>query len=130
MHNPLIWTYLAYLTLAIGMTIWVAYTLHRNGAIFLVDAFAGNQALAASVNHLLVVGFYLVNIGFIGLAIRYGDRPIDTASAVEEVAVRVGRALLVLGFMHFANVWVFNRMRVHARLHQAPPPVEPDQRLA
>ena len=62
-----VWTYLAYLGISVALTIWVARTLHKNGRIFLVDNFLGNESLADSVNHLLVVGFYLVNIGFVTL---------------------------------------------------------------
>ncbi len=49
-------SYLLYLAISIAVTIWVARTLHRSGRVFLVDAFGGNEALADSVNHLLVVG--------------------------------------------------------------------------
>ncbi|MDQ3266018.1 MAG: hypothetical protein M3Y59_20590 [Myxococcota bacterium] len=55
-------TYLAYLVISIGITVWVARTLQQNGRVFLVDAFLGKETLADSVNHLLVVGFYLVNL--------------------------------------------------------------------
>src|SRR5215471_292632 len=61
--------YFSYLAISIALTIWVARTLHRNGRVFLIDAFRGNVDLADSVNQLLVVGFYLVNIGYIALAL-------------------------------------------------------------
>src|SRR5688572_32697824 len=70
--NWLITTYLTYLAISIALTVWVARTLHKNGRIFLVDSFHGNESLADSVNHLLVVGFYLINIGYVTLALRYG----------------------------------------------------------
>ena len=70
--NATVWTYLIYLAISVTLTVWVAKTLHKNGRIFLVDAFAGNEPLADSINHLLVVGFYLVNIGFVNLALKYG----------------------------------------------------------
>src|SRR6202012_1423895 len=76
--TPLAWTYIAYLTLSILLTVWVAATLHKNGRLFLVDSFLGNVPLADSVNHLLVVGFYLINIGFVTLALKYGDKATDT----------------------------------------------------
>src|SRR5438034_8207734 len=60
-------TYLVYLGISVAMTVWVARTLHKNGRIFLVESFLGKEALADSVNHLLVVGFYLINIGFVTL---------------------------------------------------------------
>src|SRR5467141_1190101 len=99
-----VWTYLAYLAISIGVTIWVARTLHKNGRIFLVDSFLGNEALADSVNHLLVVGFYLVNVGYVSLALKYGGKPSTLAEAIEILSTKIGVVLLVLGVMHFANI--------------------------
>ncbi len=61
-------TYLVYLAISIALTVWVAQTLHKNGRVFLVDVFHGNEPLADSVNHLLVVGFYLIKLGYVSLA--------------------------------------------------------------
>ena len=65
-------TYVLYLAISIALTLWVGRTLYNNGFLFLVDVFRGNEALAHSVNHLLVVGFYLVNFGFVSLHLRLG----------------------------------------------------------
>src|SRR3977135_723382 len=94
-------TYVAYLLVSIALTIWVARTLHKNGRIFLVDSFLGNQPLADSVNHLLVVGFYLINIGYVALALKYGDKATDARTALEILSTKVGLVLVVLGVMHF-----------------------------
>src|SRR2546423_14586271 len=96
-----VWMYLAYLAISVALTIWVARTLHKNGRIFLVDSFLGNEPLADSVNHLLVVGFYLVNIGFVTLALKYGDKAVNAQTALEILSSKVGLVLVVLGFMHF-----------------------------
>src|SRR6476646_6059688 len=106
-----VWTYLAYVVLSVGLTVWVARTLHRNGRIFLVDAFHGNTELADSVNHLLVVGFYLINIGYVSLALRTaGNLPV-VREGIELVSGKIGVVLLVLGIMHFGNLYVFSRLR-------------------
>ena len=123
--TPIVWTYLSYLAISIAMTIWVAKTLHKNGRIFLVDSFGGNAALADSINHLLVVGFYLINIGFVALALREVQAPGDLQGVLEILSRKVGVVLLVLGAMHFFNLVVFSKMRRRALLHQAPPPLPP-----
>ena len=120
-------TYLFYLVISFGMTIWVARTLHKNGRVFLVDSFNANENLADSVNHLLVVGFYLINFGYITLTLKYGTKPLNLQEAMEFLSTKVGLVLLVLGFMHLFNVYVFSRMR--RRAHQIQPPVQPDQKL-
>ena len=119
----IVWTYAAYLAISISLTIWVARTLHKNGRIFLVDTFLGNQGLADSVNHLLVVGFYLINIGYVTLALKESARPATVSGSLEMLSSKVGLVLLVLGGMHFFNLLVFSRMRRRAVLRHAPPPV-------
>jgi hypothetical protein len=120
-----VWTYLAYLAISVALTIWVAKTLHKNGRIFLVDSFLGNEPLADSVNHLLVVGFYLINIGFVTLALKYGDKAADAQSALETLSSKVGLVLVVLGVMHFFNLFVFAKMRRRASQHRTTPPMIP-----
>ena len=119
-------TYLVYLAISVALTIWVAHTLHKNGRIFLVDVFHGNEQLADSVNHLLVVGFYLVNLGYVSLALRLGYTLAGAQEGIEALSVKVGTVLLVLGGMHFFNLFIFSRMRRRATRRYAPPPVAPD----
>lgn len=122
-------SYCAYLAISIALTIWVAHTLHKRGAIFLVDAFHGNKELADSVNHLLVVGFYLVNIGFIALALKTSEQILNARAAIELVSDKVGIAMIVLGGMHFFNLYVFARIRHRGNATPPPPPFAPDAML-
>jgi hypothetical protein len=124
--NILVTTYLIYIALSIGLTIWVANTLHKNGRIFLVDVFHGNEKLADSVNHLLVVGFYLINMGYVSLALKLGYEVKTAQEGIEALSWKIGLVLLVLGGMHFFNLYIFSRMRRRATLYDAPPPVGPD----
>jgi hypothetical protein len=55
-----------------------AHAALKPGAYFWVDSFSGNEQLADSVNHLLVVGFYLVNIGYVTLALKIRRRGAPT----------------------------------------------------
>ena len=123
--TPTVWMYLFYLGISVAMTVWVAKTLHKHGRIFLVDSFAGNEPLADSINHLLVVGFYLINIGYVAMALRYGEKPENLQEVLEVLSTKVGVVLLVLGGMHFFNLYVFNKMRRRGLLHKALPPVDP-----
>lgn len=107
----LAWTYAAYLTISVGLTVWVARTLHKNGRVFLLDTFADNETMADSVNHLLVVGFYLINIGYVTLALRYGQKPNGLTESIEFLSTKIGLVLVVLGLMHFFNLGVFAKMR-------------------
>ncbi len=128
--NFTVLTYAFYLPISVALTVWVARTLHKNGRYFLIDAFGGNEKLADSINHLLVVGFYLINIGYVTLALRRGDKPGDLQGAIEFLSTKVGFVLVVLGGMHFFNLYVLTRWRRNAMMDSASPPVQPDERIA
>lgn len=127
--TPIVWTYLAYLFISIALTIWVATTLFKNGRIFLVDAFLGNEALADSVNHLLIVGFYLINIGYVTLALKGSATPQDLQGVLEVLSGKIGVVLLILGAMHFFNLFVFSKLRRRTMLQSTPPPVPAQGRI-
>ena len=116
----ILWTYGVYLAASIGLTMWVGWTLHKNGRIFLVDAFLGNEAMADSVNHLLVVGFYLINVGFVSIALRYGDKPTTIEQSIEALSTKIGCVLLVLGVMHFFNMYNFDQFRKRSLSKKGP----------
>ena len=101
--------YALYLLIAIAITIWVAHTLSSNGEVFLIQCFGHNAVLARSTNHLLVVGFYLVNIGFITLTLSLGAEPTTIPETIRFLSSKVGLAVLVLGGMHFFNMTAIAR---------------------
>ncbi len=109
--NLLVPTYLIYLALSVGFTVWVGYTLSSNGLVFLDDVFNGDRGVARSVNHLLVVGFYLLNFGFIALFVRTSQDVTTARQLFDVLSVKLGTTLLVLGVMHLINLRIFTRMR-------------------
>src|SRR5688572_14894596 len=121
-------TYLVYLSVSIALTIWVAHTLHQNGRVFLVDVFHGDESLADSVNHLLVVGFYLINLGYVSLALKLGYSIESAREGIEALSWKIGMVLLVLGAMHFFNLAIFSRIRQRSNAGgDAPAPAVPPQ---
>ncbi len=125
----IVYSYFIYLAVSLTVTVWVARTLHQRGRVFLVDAFHGQEQLADSVNHLLVVGFYLINVGYVAFALKSSENPANLRQAIELVSDKLGLVLLVLGLMHFFNLYVFSRVRRRAQQNSAPPPFPPDALL-
>ena len=113
-------TYISYVILSVILTVWVAQTLHKNGRVFLIDVFNGNEPLADSVNHLLVVGFYLINFGYVSLALKMSQYPENAAQGIEALSWKIGLVLLVLGGMHFFNLLIFNRIHRRPKLFRKP----------
>ncbi len=113
--NYVIITYTIYLLVSIALTVWVAKVLFNNGRIFLIDIFHGNTPLADAVNRLLVVGFYLVNIGYISLVLKEYGTIVNTRELLEILSRKLGCIILILGGMHFLNLIVFFKLRNRAQ---------------
>jgi len=126
--NYLVPVYITYAVVAIGLTVWIARTLFRNGSVFLEEVFPEAPKMADAVNRLLVVGFYLINLGYASLILR-ADGSASLTQSIEVLASKLGLLLLSLGAMHFANLYVFHRIRRRAKLSQLPPPVPPQMYL-
>ena len=107
-------TYLVYLTLSIGLIFLVAGTLHRRGRVLLLDSFGGNAVVADSVNHLRRIGFYLLGIGYVTVALPWGKEPADILRAAEYLSWKLGVVLLLLGVMHTVSLWKMTWMRRRA----------------
>ncbi|MGH1428101.1 MAG: hypothetical protein ACRBEE_09180 [Arenicella sp.] len=104
-------TYLIYIIATIFITVFVARTLSKNGEIYLVDGFDGNELLASSVNHMLVVGFYLLNLGFALLRMRTNTAIESVEGMVVYLSSGLGFVLFALGIAHFFNMYVISQFR-------------------
>jgi hypothetical protein len=112
--NYIIITYSFYLVITIALTIWVARTLFKNGKVFLIDIFHGNKELADSVNNLLLVGFYLINIGYAVYTLQVTSAISNVQQVIEKLSLKIGLIILILGAMHFFNLYIFFTLRKKA----------------
>ncbi|MEO6669615.1 MAG: hypothetical protein ABIN36_09090 [Ferruginibacter sp.] len=115
--NQIIITYTLYLAISVCLTIWVAKTLFKNGKVFLVDIFHGNTLLADSVNNLLLVGFYLINLGYAVYTLEITGNIVNARDMIEMLSIKIGLIILILGAMHFMNLYIFFRLRKRAITH-------------
>jgi len=99
-------TYLIYISVTVSITIFVANYLFKNGKVFLNSAFKGAEHIAEAINNLLKMGFYLVNIGYALYTIRIAFSIESTSELIEVLSVKIGTIILILGFLHFFNMYI------------------------
>jgi hypothetical protein len=122
MTDKTVLAYFIYLPLVLGLTLYVARTLFRNGRVFMLDIFRGKTDIADSTNRLFEVGFYLLNMGF-ALKILEIHRALETnQELVEVLADKVGGFAIYLGVMLFLNLYLFFRGRRKSRENRPLPP--------
>lgn len=101
--------YGGYAIIAIALVVWLARTLQRNGEVFLANVF-DDDGMARAVNQLMVVGFYLLNLGYALLLYKVADN-VALTEAFNGLIERVGALLLSLGVIHLLNMALFWRIR-------------------
>ena len=116
--------YVVYVAIAATLTIWLARTLFRHGTAFLHDVFSERPELADAVNRLLVVGFFMLNLGY-ALYLLRASRGLDAFEATQFLVNRLAILLVTLAGMHFLNVFVFWRIRAHREQRTLPVPIAP-----
>jgi hypothetical protein len=127
---PLVTVYTAYAAINLGLATWLARTLFKNGEVFLEDVFADHPRMAGAVNRLLVIGFYLLNLGYAFITMKASGEVATTIAAMETLAMKLGSLLLVLGGIHMVNLAVLSRIRRRGQIRFAPPPVKPQMHHA
>ena len=103
-------TYIAYVILSLGLTFWVGQTLNRNGKVFLNHNYDDAPELVDAISNMLLVGFYLINIGFVAYTLRIsGLPPTNWAQVIEFLAFKIGFIAIILGVMHFSLMYALQR---------------------
>lgn len=127
-ENYLFEVYVVYSVISVVLVTWLARTLFRTGSVFLDDVFEGRPELALAVNQLLVVGFFLLNLGYAFFMLK-AEGATSSFAAMEVLASKLGFLLLSLGAIHFCNLYLFHRIRQRSQLATMPPPVNPHMNL-
>ncbi len=111
-------TYVVYLFISVTLTVFVGSALSRSGRIFLLDVFGGQAAPAQAASRLVVVGFYLLNLGFVTLTMRMSGEIGGARQVIQVLSVKIGEVLLVLGGLYVANIGFLTRLRRRAQAYQ------------
>ena len=109
--NMLLGTYLIYVVISIGLTFWVGRTLFVNGRQFLLDIFNQDAQLADSINKLLLMGFYLIDLGYVLKNLVIRSTVSSFTDCFEMLSVKLGFIVVVLGFIHFLNIIILLILR-------------------
>lgn len=113
--NYLVVTYSVYILLTILLTLWVGRTLFTHGRVFLMEIFNRDEELVDGVNKLLLIGFYLINFGYSLRSLIIRKEVVDLVGSIEMLSIKIGVIVIVLGVMHFFNLFVLFLFRSKAK---------------
>jgi hypothetical protein len=106
--------YITLLVISVALTIAVGRVLSMSGEPFLQEVFE-DKKVTRSVNRLLSVLFYLVTIGVLTIISVW---EIDVGSQLQNMVVKIGIVLIVLGIAYGISMLVLIRVRERRRASQ------------
>jgi len=96
--------YIIYLSITYLITVHVGLRFYRNGRIYILTLFQGDAGLTDFVNKLLLVGYYLLNLGYAAVMIRFWDTITTWTALLTSICTMTGKIMLTLAVIHFANM--------------------------
>jgi uncharacterized membrane protein YccF (DUF307 family) len=106
--------YIVLLVISVAITVAVGRVLAMSGEPFLQEVF-DNEKVTRSVNNLLSVLFHLISIGVLTLISAWD---LNVGSQVQNMSVKIGIVLLVLGIAYGISMLVLIRIRERRRASQ------------
>ncbi len=113
--NYLLTTYLLYIAISMMMTIWVGRTLFVSGKVFLMEIFKNDELLVNSINKLLLIGFYLINLGYLLQNVTGRSKILTAVDSIEMLSEKIGVMAVVLGIVHFVNLFILFQLRSRSK---------------
>ena len=103
--------YILYIFITFFITVNVGLILYKNGRIYILEALHHNEELTDTVNKILLIGYYLLNLGYAALMLQYWEQITSYSMLIESVTTMVGRIVLGLAFMHYLNMFIIHKFR-------------------
>ncbi len=113
--NYLLTTYLLYIAISMMMTIWVGRTLFVSGKVFLMEIFKNDELLVNSINKLLLIGFYLINLGYLLQNVTGRSKILTAVDSIEMLSEKIWVMAVVLGIVHFVNLFILFQLRSRSK---------------
>lgn len=98
--------YFGYCGLGAMLVIWLARLLRRSGAVFLRDAFRDRSEVVRALGRLLDTGLFLISSGYLAVTLPNYFPLHDPGQVALAIVGKLGGFLLLLGFLHFANLLI------------------------
>ena len=103
--NYNILSYLLYLPTIFFITIKVGWLFYKNGEIFLASIFINNPILAKNTNNLLLLAYYLTNLGYAVITIAYWDKISNIIDLINTLSSILGKIIVILALLHYNNIF-------------------------
>ncbi len=103
-------SYIIYAPITIYITVVVGYQCYKNGLVYVQSIFK-DEKISEAINKILLIGYYLTNIGYAITTIKGWKSITNTYQLISELSSQIASIILILAAMHYMNIIVLSFWR-------------------
>ena len=98
--------YLMYFAITFLIIVKVGRICYTNGNVYVAQLIPNHEDLCKKVNHLLLIGYYLLNIGYCTMTIMSWETIVSFSQLVEVISFRTSLIIMIIAIMHYLNILI------------------------
>lgn len=100
--------YIIYLFVTYIITVSVGKIFYKNGRHYILSIVHNDEQLTNFINKILLAGYYLLNLGYATIMLRFWKTVTSLADLVASVSNMTGKIILSLAIVHFTNMYIIH----------------------
>lgn len=96
--------YTVFIALIVLIIVFVGRSCYRNGNLFVAELLPGHLDLCQQINKALLLGYYLVNIGYCAITLVTWDQIKSMHQLVEVIAIKMAIIIAIISVLHYLNI--------------------------
>jgi hypothetical protein len=96
--------YTLYLLITTIIILKVGNTCYINGNIFVSELLPNQKDLCHKINQILLVGYYLLNIGYCATTIISWEKILTFHQLIEIISIKSAIIISTIAIMHYVNI--------------------------
>ncbi|POR26127.1 hypothetical protein BWK58_05705 [Flavobacterium columnare] len=105
-NNYNIIAYSIFLAIIFYIILVVGKICYQNGNIYVDRLIPDHSELCQQINKVLLVGYYLVNIGYAATTLITWKEIFTIEQLIEILSIKVATIAFILSFLHYSNIYI------------------------
>lgn len=101
--------YLIYFGITIFIIVKVGKVCYNNGNIYVSQLIPDHEELCQKINQMLLIGYYLLNIGYCAMTIISWQKINTTENLIEIIASKSAVIIVTIAIMHYINILLLTK---------------------
>ena len=101
--------YTIYLLITTFIIIKVGKICYKNGNVYVAQLIPEHEDLCHKTNQILLVGYYLLNIGYCAMTLISWEKILSLNQLIEVISVKSAIIICSISILHYINIFILTR---------------------